>query len=266
MREPTPEIRKPGRVAAPGARLLAFLVDMCIALVAALAVQLVARSGLVGALGAWRPDGLGLGFDAQTVGLALLLGSLRDVLGSASFAKWLLGLRVVGQDGQPLPFGLRLLRAPLSLLPVDWVTGEARGRLPWRVESYVPSFRGLLARAALALVAGGWSVAWGVQSLRPSIGRDDAEQLATRVLLQDPTLQRQLGPPLDAEVRSIVPRSRTLLRGAEAEFLLRVRGARARQEMRVRARKIEGRWVIDEVVDIEITQFDGLGRDTLAVR
>lgn len=266
MREPKPEIHRPGRVAPPGPRLLAFLVDLCIALVAALGLQLAARTGLVASVGAWRPDGVGLGLDAQTIGLALLFGALRDVPGSASFAKWLLGLRVVGLDGRPLAFGLRLLRAPLSLLPFEWVAGEARGRLPWRVETYVPSFRGLLARAALAVLAGGWSIVWGVQTLRPSIGRGDAQRLAESVLLLDPALERELGSPLEAEVRSIVPRSRTILRGAEGEFLLRVRGARGRQEMRVHTRKIDGHWVVDEVVDIEITLLDDPGRDTLAVR
>jgi len=246
--------------------LLAFLVDLCISLVLALGVQFLARAGVVGSLGAWRPDGLGLGLDTATLALALALGALRDVPTGASVAKWLLGLRVVGLDGRTLPFGLRLLRAPISLLPFEWVAGESRGRLPWRVETYVPSFRGLLVRAGLALVAGAWSILWGVETLRPSIARGDAERLARHVVLHDPALVRELGEPLEADVRSIVPRSRMFLRGGEAEFQLRVRGMRARQDMRVRACKVEGRWVVDEVVDIEITRVDSIAPDTVAVR
>jgi len=254
------------RVAPWGPRVLAFLVDMCVALVAALGIQLLARLGFVRPLGSWHPGGAGLQVDSASIVLALALAAVRDVPSGASFAKWLLGLRLTGLDGKPLPLSLRLLRAPLSLLPLDWVAGEARGRLPWRVVSYVPSFRGLVARAVLALAAGAWSVGWGVQTLRPSIGRDDAQRLAQHVLLADPALARELGEPLEAEVRSIVPRSRMFRRHGEAEFGLRVRGTRGRQDMRVHARKIDGQWVVEEVLDIEITTLEPIARDTVAVR
>jgi hypothetical protein len=254
-----------GRVAAPAQRVLAFTLDLCVALAAVLLLQLAIRHGLVAPFGAWRPDGFGPGIDPQSVALAIALVALRDVPTGASFAKWLLALRVVGTDGTTLPLGLRLLRAPLSVLPFEWVAGEARGRLPWRVVPYAPSFRGLVARAALALLAGIWSVVWGVETLRPSIGRRDAGRLA-RTVIQDPALARALGPPLETEVRSIVPRSRMMLRGDEGEFELRVRGTRGRQDMRVRSLRIDGHWAVDEVVDIEITMTDANGRDTVAVR
>jgi hypothetical protein len=200
------------------------------------------------------------------LGLVVLLLALRDVPTGASGAKWLLGLRLVGPNGGRLPLGARLLRAPVSLLPLEWLAGERRGTLPWRVVSYVPSAAGLGVRVALALATGACCVGFGVQSLRPSIGRADALRLASDSILADPLLRRTLGDPLEVQVRRIEPRNRLALRGTEGQFELRIQGPRARQDMRVRALKVEGRWAVDEIVDIDISSFASAGRDTVASR
>jgi hypothetical protein len=225
------------------------------------------RAGWIPGAGAWRPDAGPLLVDSKVIWVAALLLALRDVPTGASLAKWLLGLRLETPDGRPLGLALRLARAPLSIVPVAWFVGEIGERRLWAVRHYVPSSRGLMVRALLALGAATWTVAWAVQSLRPSIGMADATRLAERTVAADPGLRRELGAPLDVEIRHIAPRSKLLLSGeANAEYDLRVTGSRKKQDMRVHARKVDGRWTVDEVVDIEISWLGTNGRDTLAVR
>jgi uncharacterized RDD family membrane protein YckC len=254
-----------GRASA-GARGLAYVVDACLAVGLALGVQLALRLGVLPAVGAWQPDSGPLVLDQWTVSFALIVLALRDVPFGASFAKWLLGLRLETADGHPLGARLRILRIPIGLLPLEGMAGERRGRLPWRVASYVPSRRGLLARAALALGAAAWSVSWGVQSLRPSVSWHEAERLARTALAGDPSLERELGLPLEVEVQHIAPRSQLFPHHDAAEFELRITGSRRRQDMRVRLRKVDGVWVLDEAVDVEITALASTGRDTVAAR
>jgi hypothetical protein len=134
------------------------------------------------------------------------------------------------------------------------------------VTSYTPSRRGLAARGALALGAAAWSLIWGFETMRPSIGRSDAERIVRATLLQDPMLRQQLGDPLEFEIRAIAPRRRRMLESGIGEFELAVRGTSLRQDMVVRAVHVDGRWAIDEIIDIRVAALDRSPGDTVAAR
>ncbi len=248
-------------------RLVAFGVDAVLALLAAALLRFAVGHGDLRLLGS-QPGILGsLLRESSTWLLVLLLAALRDVPTGESIGKWLLGLRVVTPAGTRLPFSLRIARAPFSLLPLEWLAGEKRAHVPWRVSAYVPGRAGLLVRVALALAAASCSLLWGVAGSRPSISRADAVALVESTLARDPALRRTLGEPLQIEVATVTPRSRAGISGARCQFTLRIRGTARRQEMVVRALKIEGRWAIDEVVDIRESRLAGGGSaDTLPVR
>jgi uncharacterized RDD family membrane protein YckC len=248
-------------------RLIAFGIDVVLALAAAVAVHGAFLRGWLPGLRSTGSEAVNLLQLPSTWALTLLLVAVRDVPCGASFAKWMLCLRVVDVSGRPLSWPLRLLRAPLSTLPLEWLAGERRAAVPWRVTTYAPGGAGFVLRVCLALVAASWSVVWGVASVRPSIGRRDAVQLVEQTLGRDPLLQRALGAPLQFDITAVTPRSRTGLGAERGEFAVRVRGSARRQEMRVHALKVEGRWVIDELVDIQAARLASSNPpDTLVVR
>lgn len=201
--------------------------------------------------------GTALTLDARFLGTALIFFALRDVGGGASVAKWVMGLRVESPAGTRPGFVSRLVRAPWALLPLGLVPAIER-RTPWRVVAYVPSGMGLAVRAVLAVACLGSTLVWGATALRPSIGRDDAMQLAKSTLLGDPFLRGALGEPLLAEIGAVAPRGRGTWRSHEGAFQMRILGARAMQSMTVRARKVDGAWAIDEVTEIEVSALDSL--------
>jgi hypothetical protein len=248
-------------------RLVAFGVDAALALTAAVVLQLALRSGgwpFVHPAVAAAGDLLRV---PSTWALALVLAAGRDVPFGASFGKWLLCLRLAEPAGGRLGLPLRLLRAPVSALPLERLAGERRASVPWRVIGYTPGRAGFVLRFALALVAAGWSLAWGVASVRPSIGRTDAVLLVDRTLARDPLLRHKLGEPLRFDITAVTPRSRTGLGGERGEFAVRIRGTARRQAMMVHAVKVEGHWVIDEVVDIhEMRLASSSQPDTLVAR
>lgn len=182
--------------------------------------------------------------------LALALLSCRDVLFPASVGKWLLCLRLEAPDGGSLGLGRRLLRAPLSLLPLALAPASARSRLWWRVRSHTPAPVGLALRTAGTVLAAAASVIWAVVTQRPSIPQDEARHLVADHVAEDALLRRDLGEPV---LSSLGPITRRLdQRGSgTASFWLHLRGAQARQDMRVHARKVDGRWVIEELSEIE---------------
>jgi hypothetical protein len=190
---------------------------------------------------------------------------LREIPFGQSFAQWLLCLRPVRSDGTRLTRRERWQRALAPLVPgISRSGGRDGGR--WRTVSYTPSRRGLALRGALAVGAAAWSLLWGIETLRPSIGRADAERVVRSTLLQDPTMRRELGEPLDFEIGAIAPRRRRMLDSGIGEFAVGVRGTHLRQDMVVRAVRIDGRWAIDEIVDIRIASLDTSPGDTVAAR
>jgi hypothetical protein len=267
MADTIPQATAPPVPAGAVPRLVAFGIDLVLALAAAVAVHGAFLRGWLPGLHPTGNDAVNLLQLPSTWVLTLLLVAVRDVPLGASFAKWMLCLRVVGVSGRPLSWPLRLLRAPLCTLPLEWLAGERRAAVPWRVTSYAPGSAGFALRVGLALGAASWSVVWGVASVRPSIGRGDAVQLVEQTLGRDPLLQRELGAPLQFEITAVTPRSRTGLSAERGEFAVRVRGSARRQAMRVHALKVEGRWVIDELVDIQAAQIASSSPpDTLVVR
>ena len=238
-------------------RLAAVSVDLLVAFAIALLVRLMARLGVLPPIGIWGPITEPTSWvDSQVVAFALGLASLRDVPTGASLAKWTLCLRVVRPDGTKLGFWSRVARAPFSLLPFAWISRRVQATLPWRVVTYTPSARGLGLRTALAGAAAAASLTWGVDTVRPSIGRGDAERLVHSTVLSDPHLQHALGAPLAWHVQRISPRAHERVYGARGRFELIVRGTAMQQDMVVVALKIDGRWVVDEITDIAQRSVD----------
>ncbi len=238
-------------------RLAAVTVDLLVAFAIALLVRFAVRLGVVPPIGIWGPFSEPTTWaDPQVVALGLGLALLRDVPTGASLAKWILCLRVVRPDGTKLRFWSRLARAPFSLLPFAWSSPRVQTSLPWRVVTYTPSARGLGLRTALAGAAAAASLTWGVDTVRPSIGRNDAEKLVHSTVLRDPLLQRALGAPLAWHVQRISPRAHERMYGARGRFELIVRGSAMQQDMVVVALKIDGRWVVDEITDIALRNVD----------
>jgi len=263
--ETTP--RGPGSPAPAASRLVAFAVDAALAVSAAAALRLAWLRGDLPFVPGPGADAAGVLQAPSTWIVALLLAALRDVPLGAGLGKWLLCLRVTNPAGGRLALPFRLARVPFSLLPLEWLAGERRAHVPWRVMAYAPGRAGFALRVALALLAAAWSLTWGVASVRPSIGRSDAAQLVDRTLARDPALGRSLGEPLQFEIAAVAPRSRTGLAGERGEFGLRVRGTAGRQEMVVHALRVDGLWMIDEVVDIRATRLAaGTPPDTLVAR
>ena len=195
-------------------------------------------------------------FDVRLLMLTLVLIWARDVPLGASPAKWLLCLTVTDADGKPLPVASRLLRALVGAVPLGLFKPHFERRLfGWRVVSYSPSRAGLVTRTALTAGAAVFSVTWAFETVRPSIGRGEARQLAD-VLLDDPLLPRTLGQPLDFEIGSVTRRARQPGASARASFRLRILGPRARQDMLVHARKVDGTWTLEELTDIEVTSAE----------
>lgn len=237
-------------------RLTALLVDGLLALALVLLVRLLVRIGVFPAIGNWHPGEQSVWIDAQVFVASASLTALRDVPFGASFAKWLLCMRLTDRAGRP--FGLlgRILRAPSSLLPFAWMSSRIQSRQSWRVSTYTPTRRGLALRTAFAAAAAVTSVAWGIETVRPSIGRNDALRLASATLLSDPRLQLELGPPLQMQVRTISPRAHEIVHGQLGKFELQIRGRERQQDMVVHARKVDGAWAIDTIVDIDISAID----------
>jgi hypothetical protein len=248
------------------ARAVAFLVDATIAFGLVLVWRLATVHGMLPAFGAWRPASAAGWFDTQGLALAVLALVLRDVPTGASFAKWLLCLRVVGPDGKPLPRARRWQRAVSQFFPFTSWRRHRRAAAPWSVVAYTPSTLGLGVRALLTVGAAVWSLVFGFQTLRPSIGRSDAEHLAAATIVSDPRLGAELGVPLTFKVREIAPRSRLSLDPRSGEFELQVRGTHQRQDMVVHAIKVDGRWMVDEIVNIRVAALDAAPGDTVAVR
>lgn len=238
-------------------RLAAFTVDALLGFAIILLLRFVTRMGFLPAFGSWSPaTESDAWMDPQVVGLTLGLVALRDVPTGASLAKWILCLRVVRPDGRPLGFWQRLARAPFSLLPFAWMSRHVQATLPWRIATYTPSARGLALRTGLAGAAAAASLGWGVDTVRPSIGRRDAERLVHSTVLSDPHLERELGSPLSWQVRRISPRAHERIHGTRGRFELVVRGSEMQQNMVVVALKIDGRWVVDEITDIALRDVD----------
>jgi uncharacterized RDD family membrane protein YckC len=236
----TPEIRA---MSGLRCRLAAVTVDLLVTFTIALLVRF-ARLGVLRRSGSGVDRRPAPWVDPQVVAFVLGIASLRDVPTGASLAKWILCLRVVRADGSKLGFWSRVARAPFSLLPFAWISRRVQTSLPWRVVSYTPSARGLGVRTALAGAAAAASLTWGAETVRPSIGRGDAERLVHATVLTDPHLQRELGAPLAWHVLHISPRAHERFHGARGRFRWSS-AARMQQDMVVVARKIGGRWVVD---------------------
>ncbi len=192
-------------------------------------------------------------FDLQLVALTLLFIWGRDVPLGASPAKWLLCLSVTDLHGHGLSIPKRLVRALVGVIPLaTFKPGFEERVFGWRVASYSPSRTGLVTRTALTAGAAVFSVTWAFESVRPSIGRGDARQLA-EVLVTDPLLPRALGSPLRYEVGSVTRRAQQPGASTRASFRLRILGPEARQDMTVHARKVDGNWTLEELTDIEVT-------------
>ncbi len=243
----------PGATAAPRhLRLAATLLDVLLAFAATFAVRSLVHAGTLPALGGWRPGDAGFWIDAQLVFMGLGLASLRDVPFGSSLSKWLLCLRLERADGHPLGLVQRLLRAPISLLPLALLSDEIGGRMPWRVVGYAPSTRGLALRTGLTSAAAAASILWAVETVRPSIGQQDASRLAEQMVAGDPVLRRELGDPVEMRILAITPRAHQAARGKCGTFDLQLRGLVRQQEMVVHARKVDGAWVVEEADDIDI--------------
>ncbi len=209
--------------------------------------------GVGGALDIGAASALPALLDVQLFALTLLLIWLRDVPLGASPAKWLLCLTVIGRDGRRLGPGRRLLRALVGIVPLALVRPDVERRVfGWRVVSYSPSRTGLVSRTALTAGAAVFSVTWAFETVRPSIGRGAARDLA-EVLLDDPLLPRTLGEPLHYEIGSVTRRARQPGASHRASFRLRILGPNARQDMVVHARKVDGAWTLEELTEIEVT-------------
>lgn len=235
----------------PLLRIAAGFVDATFSLALAFAALWLAGPHLPGIAGT------AFALDARFLGTALLFFAFRDVARGASIAKWVMGLQVVTPGGSRPALASRLARMPWSLLPFGLVPAIER-HTPWRVAAYVPTGAGLAVRAVLAVACLASTLVWGTAALRPSIGRDDAMQLAASTLLGDPFLRSTLGDPLQAEIGAVAPRGRGHWRSHEGTFQMRIHGARAMQSMTVRARKVDGAWAVDEVTEIEVSMVDSL--------
>jgi hypothetical protein len=165
-------------------------------------------------------------------------------------------MRLVDDAGRRLGVWGRLVRAPISILPFAWVSDEMQRRMPWRVAIYAPSRQGRVARSAVVVAAALSSVAWGIESSRPSIGGGDASTLAHGFVEHDMALRRSIGPVLDYEVVRISRRAHERGFGQRGTFELRVRGFTLQQDMMVHAVKVDGRWSIEEIHDIDIYPVD----------
>jgi hypothetical protein len=265
-RDVRPETRPSASPASYGLRSAALLLDAMLAASAAVVLRLGVQLGLLPGFGSWSA-GLELPWvDPQLVLLTLALLAVRDLPTGASLAKWLLCLRVAGRDGRPLGLGLRLLRAPVSLLPLALLPAEVQHRLPWRVVGYAPGVRGLVLRTLLTGGAAAVSIAWAVETVRPSIGRDEAARLARTLVDGDPLLGRALGEPLEHEVLRVTPRAHQAGRGQRASFEMRVRGLHKQQSMTVHVRRVDGAWTVEEVLDIDIGAVTPDGRGPVAAR
>jgi hypothetical protein len=247
-------------------RAAAFLLDAMLAVSVALLARLGVQLGILPGFGAWHRGLEAPWVDAQLVVLALVLAAARDVPWGASVSKWLLCLRLAGPDGRRLGLPVRLLRAPFSVLPFGWLSSDVQRRLPWRVVGYAPGPRGLVARTLLTGVAAAASIGWAIETVRPSIGDGEAGRLARRLVEGDPLMRRQLGEPLHYRVVRVTPRAQQPGRGRRASFEMHVRGARLQQSMVVHVRRIEGAWMVDEVLDIDITEAGPEGRGPVAAR
>lgn len=247
-------------------RAMAFLVDIMMALALGLVWRFSVHLQMLPGPLAWRPGANGPWVDGTVLLFALAIFVLRDVPAGASLSKWLLCLRLVDERGRPLGFARRVLQVPASVLPFTWLWPGLQRRWPAGVGIYTPSARGMATRTTLASLAAVGSLLWGIESLRPSIGPRDASRLAEDTVLRDPALARTLGQPLEFELGSIAPRAHEKLRREEARFDLVVRGRHSRQDMSVLARKVEGAWVVDQVVDIEVSALEPSPREAVAAR
>ena len=237
-------------------RLAAFLLDALLAVLTAVGLRLLIQLGVLPAWGSWAVFDQGARIDPQLIALSLILLAMRDVFWRSSPAKWLLSLTLVRSNGQGLSFLQRLTRAPFSLLPLGLLGRAAQDSLPWRVVSYSPGRTGLLTRTAVTAFAATFSLLWAIETIRPSIARDDAMEMAEKLTTQDPLLQRELGGPLVVEIGEITRRAHQFDRGHSATFQLTIQGSRGRQAMIVLARKVDGTWQLDELRDIDITMTD----------
>ncbi len=189
--------------------------------------------------------------DVRVWGAVALLLVLRDVVFFASPAKWLLCLRLEQPSGKLLPFTQRLWRAPWSVLPWALAPQRWQQRQGWRVRAYIPSRFGLALRTVCTVGAALASAGWAMVTLQPSIPNPAAESLVASLVHDDVQLRRTLGEPVVADIRSIARRGEVWT-AATASFELRLQGSRARQQMRVHARRVDGAWAIEELSEIEI--------------
>ena len=189
-----------------------------------------------------------LAFAIDTVLTVLALVAMRPWLGKVPVTVW----------KETFLFGCLawlLLRFLLfGKTPGTWVLclRRASGRPGRRgqVCSYTPS------RAGLTLRLGATSVAlaaalWAASMLRPSIGGNEAEHLASVLVLNDAQLRHTLGEPVRVDIRGVARRGEQAEAGT-ATFALRLRGQHVRQDMRVHARRVHGAWSIEELSDIEV--------------
>lgn len=229
-----------------GLRLVAFTLDLMLALLTVIAWRLVSAGDATQAR-------LPL-FDAGAIGIVLLMLALRDVLLPMSPAKWLLCLRLTHPEGGPLPFSRRLLRAPFSLLPVALLPTAMQKAFWWRVTPDTPTGVGLVVRLAFTATVAAVSLGWAVHTFQSSIGEKDAQQLAHALVQGDERLRDSLGQPIQFDIGPIARRAEHLPPGT-ARFQLRLRGPQGLQEMQVLARKVDGSWAVEELTDIQIVSF-----------
>jgi uncharacterized RDD family membrane protein YckC len=245
-------VTRRSRTAAP--RLLRFAalsLDAMLAFLVAVALRVFA--GIGATLDGGAAATLAALFDFQLLALTLLLIWGRDVVLGHSAAKWLLCLTVTDLQGRPLSWRQRLLRALVGVVPLaSFKPGFETRVFGWRVVSYSPSRPGLVMRTALTAGAAVFSVTWAFETVRPSIGRNDARQLAD-VLMDDPLLPRTLGEPLGYQIGDVTRRAQQPGASTRASFRLRIVGPQARQDMLVHARKVDGIWTLEELTDIEVT-------------
>jgi len=235
-----------------GLRLAAFLLDCMLALLTVLALRLLLLF-----------DGMEAGtplLETQVLGIVLILLALRDVLLPVSPAKWLLCLQLTRPDGRSLSFAQRLLRAPLSLLPMALLPRRLQESLWWRVTTTLPSRTGLIARLVGTATAAALSLTWAIHTFQPSIGNPDAERLAHVLLQGDQQLRTTLGEPVQCEVGPVARRAERLQPGT-ARFRLRLRGTQGLQEMLVLARKVDGSWAVEELTEIQVVSFQRADSD-----
>lgn len=238
----------------PAPRLLRFAalsLDAMLAFLVAVALRVFWGVGAVPEMA--EPGVLPAVFDFPLLGMTLLLIWARDVPMGASPAKWLLCLIVTDMHGHTLSFPKRLLRALVGIIPLaSFTSGFEQRVFGWRVVSYSPRRSGLVTRTALTAGAAVFSVTWALETVRPSIGRGDVTRLAD-VLVADPLLQRTLGEPLDYEIGPVTRRAQQAGPASRASFRLSITGPRARQDMKVHARKVDGIWTLEELTNIKVT-------------